>query len=211
MAKSIPPVEPVDLDFANQFHLVYRRARLNVIYYGRRLWWVQFADRVVGVAVGVGASAAVGSLAVWRTEIGRGTFLGLTATAIVLQAIRPVLNLSAAIARLSKMWTAYSGAFETLDRLHAELWIHDGRVASAEPQLLDVMARIGSVAASEDASPSGWLVRRAREETERQMPVDRLWAPYDDVNGPEEPSGLAAPLVGAGPAPSATVDPLARR
>ena len=197
-------VDPVGVEFARQFHDVYRRSRMNAIYYGARLARTQRANFWYSVAVGLGTSASVAGLAVWRSHPGQAAFGVLAALAVVLQAVRPALDLSGQIARLSKLWTTYGGAFETLDRLHAELSLRGGRVASAEEQLFDVMARVSGVVAAEDPQPKSKLLSRSQADAERELPFDRLWMPSanDDPSEDAEPDPTLASAAAseAGPA-----------
>ena len=172
----------VSPELAREFHRVYRSVRFNAVYYGRRLAFWQLVDKSVGVAVAVGTSASVAGLAIWKSDPGRDTFAALVAIAIVLSAVRPILNLSGLVGRLTKVWTTYNGAFETLDRLHSELKVHDGFVSSVEAQLLDVMARVAGVAPSEDPFPDITLREQTMAEVRREMPVTSLWmpAPFTD-------------------------------
>ena len=179
MAKTLP-TDPISYELAVEFHAVHRRSRMLTIYYGWRLARLQWWDKVIGVAVAVGSSATVAALAVWRTDAGRGVFASLVTAGVVLAAVRPVLNLSSHIARLAKVWTTFATSYETLDRLHTELKIHDGRVAAVEAQLIDVMGRASSAVTAEEPSHYQDWLRQAQLQVEAEMPLASLWVPIVD-------------------------------
>src|SRR5687767_13862549 len=99
----------------------YRTARLNVKYYGRRLVKLQRRNFFLEAAIAVGTSATVGSLAIWETDYGK-VVIGIIATiSAVLGVLKPLLNLSKQIERVSKQWAEHSLIFNQLRRIVVDM------------------------------------------------------------------------------------------
>lgn len=113
----------------------YRTSRLNVLYYGRRLASLQRLNTSMEIAIALGTSGSFAALAFWKTQWGKVVFGGLTALSAFLSVIKPVLNLSKKIERVSKLWTGYNIASNNLRRVVADVRAyHDVR-----PEMMPIL------------------------------------------------------------------------
>ncbi len=177
MATATTPDGIDQFELARDINDAYRRARLNMIYYGRQLYWSQRWAIGVDCLIAVGTSATVASLGAMNTPTGRSVLMVLAVVAALLAVLKPVLALPDRIGRQAKLWSAYSGAFHALDRVTSDVRLHDEIRPEFRAAAVAAVEGCTSLSAFEDVNPSRKVIRWARAATEREIPADRLWWP----------------------------------
>ena len=175
---SLTTTAPIPLPHADQYEAVceiynvHRILRMNALYYGNKLWWLQRWNLIFEIAIAVSTSATVGSLALMKSAVPY-----LAATAAILGVIKPILAIPARIERLSKLWADYiSLSLETgriVNRMQSCQCIEPGMAKAME----DVQNRYDELQKRDDPYPNTRLLMKQKKAVDREIPATGLWAP----------------------------------
>jgi hypothetical protein len=176
----MPPSTDAQRDLRSELEEVYvhyRTARLNVKYYGRLLKRLQLYNLLMELAIAIGTSGTIASLAIWKRDAGELAITIVAAVATLLAVSKPVLNLARKIERASKLWTEYNNAFNSLRRVVADIKVHRD-VRPEMRELFDVVIeRLDQLSTEDDPSPDPKVVRKLEDEVREEIPESELWTP----------------------------------
>ncbi len=166
-----------DYRLASQINEAYINARMNAIYYGRRLDQLRRVVRVVDVAIAIGLSTSIGGLAVLHAGAGHMLLDIAVAVSALLGVAKPILNPQAAADRAGKLWTTYSNVYESMKAMQAEIQLRDGVTPDDARRLREVQATVRGLEADEEPRPRSDWWEAALDNAERELPTERLWWP----------------------------------
>jgi len=98
-----------------------RTARLNELYYGRRLLSYERINFCSEVVVAVTSSSAVAGLAFWSSEAGNPAWKAMLALAAVVTVLKPLLNLTKRIRSYEELFSGYRLLFHDLKDLRIDI------------------------------------------------------------------------------------------
>lgn len=204
-ARGEPARSPTDLGAAVADACdLYRLARLNLKYYGRRLHVMQRWNMGIEVAIALSTSGTVAAL--FGGGAGRAAVATLAATAAVLGVLKPVLNLQKRIERLSKLWAGHAGVHASLARVVRDINVYQDVDADTARALTDARERAAQLGLDDDPYPSRALLDRLQSEVDEELPPDSFWCP-PTATDPSPSLAPSAAATAAGPAPKSSAGP----
>ncbi len=174
-AKTQYDYSPLQAEVVGVYNL-YRRARLNVYFYGKRRRKAQGWYRALQFVAALGASSplwsalipAVAGLQVW-------TWISVVSALAV--AVSPFLGLSERIAKFEGLHLAYLNISGAYSRLVGHIRaagtygeIHRSAASELEHQM-------GALETHDEADPSDELAKQAQARVNNEIPPETLWLP----------------------------------
>lgn len=160
---------------------VLRAARLNVLYYGRRLDRLQFWSLLSDVLIALGSASAFGALALWSSTGTKAVPLAFSAVAVSLAAVKPTLGLSGRIKRLAELWSGYQGVFQTADSVTRAVRSAHDMTADHVAVLATLHERLDALGRGDDVETSETTLLAIQARVEREFPVDDWWVPDEEL------------------------------
>ncbi len=180
-----------EFELATDINDAYRRTRMNVMYYGRRLATAQRWAARIDMAIAIGTSATIASLAVVHTPYGRVAFGVIVTAAAVLGAVKPAMKLPDKIARYGKLWAGYNAAYTALERATRDMRAHGAIRPEVRESASAAIDGYLVLASEEDPDPDVKLLKTCDDAVRIEIPKDRLWWPSDDEE-PDEVTSASA-------------------
>ena len=168
-----PPSRGVVLDLYD----LLRAARFNVLYYGRKLWWLQFWAVTFDVVIAVGTSSAVASLAFWSATGVKTVPLALGAVAALLSVVKPTLALPKRVERVSGLWSGYLGVFQTADQIARAVRTDEAMTNRQRTLLGNLHDRMDAFEKNDDPSPDSAKLADLQRQVNDEIPIDDWWVP----------------------------------
>lgn len=155
-----------------------RDALLNKKYFGallhrarRRSFWMEWL--IAGTASGSG----IAGWALWQTGYGAVLWSVLAGAAAVMGVTKPLLQLDQQIEAFSKLYGSYAKMVFDLEALMMQVRLQDAIEAPVMQQYTEIIKISGELVALEPPIADRRLVRRCREDVNREMPMEQFWWP----------------------------------
>jgi hypothetical protein len=160
----------------------YRTALLNRKYYGYRLLLHQRYNFAMEIAIAVGAtgSAGVASLAIWGTLTGHYAWLVVSGLATVLGVVKPILNMSAAVERYSKLYAGYGGLYLDLKSIVEDIEVSRSIPSGILQRYADIRKKTNELSGLDDPKPSRAKIKELQVEVNEEIPPEGLWLPPEE-------------------------------
>ncbi len=160
-----------------RIHDQHRIARINCIYYEKRLKGLQLRNLLLEILIAVGTSAGVAGLALWKSDAGRIAWGIVAVIAAITSAVKPLLGLPRQIEHLTQLRQGYQQSYFSLGKLarHIE---ENGELTAEDARRSELLTdEIESLAKQDEIDPRVRLLQVAQEQVERELPAERLWMP----------------------------------
>lgn len=155
----------------------YRTALMNAKFYARRIERLKRISMASDILTAAVASAAFGSLAVWKSGIGTNIFTVLLGASALISALRPVLRITDKVDRYSKLHYGYLEVYYRIDFLIAEM----KGAAHVTPEQISKASEIAdkfmALELEGDAHQSPKILLKYQDEIDLAIPPDQLWLP----------------------------------
>jgi hypothetical protein len=160
-------------------HDEYRTALMNKKYYGARLERFKRINRLLEIAIALGATTGTGvaGLAIWKQGYGTPAWAVISGLAIILSAIKPILDYPKQIERYAKLAGEYAAHFETLRIMQQDINASRKLTTEQVETFNQVRKRSAELAVLDDAHPNASTLRRAFDEVKKEIPPEALWMP----------------------------------
>jgi hypothetical protein len=176
---AIRKAEILPRDVVVDLYDLLRMSRMNVMYYGDRLWWLQAWGTFLDLAAATAASSGV--IAAWQSA-GFTTVpkvMGLIVAIVTV--VRPILNLQSRIQRVSGLWSGYMSIFHTCEQITRAVRKDHHMTLAHHALLVDLHDRFGSLEQDDDTSPSGRKLDKYQARVMEEIPVTGWWVPSSDI------------------------------
>ncbi len=155
----------------------YRTALLNRKYYADRLVTRQRWNLALEVILAVGTSGTIGGWAIWKQGVGPGVWAAVAGFVALIAILKPLLQLSKAIERYSKLFIGYTELHNELQRVVLEVQTCKTLTDEMWRCFQSALTRHSKLALEDDARPAERLRRRCYDEVNREIPPSELWMP----------------------------------
>jgi hypothetical protein len=154
-----------------------RTARMNCIYYEKRLKQLQHWNLAVEILIALATSSGVAGLAFWKSDPGRIVWGGIAALAAIASAVKPLLGLSKRIEAAAELRQGYLQNFLAFNRLAMQIE-GDGEVTAGHVAQHDRLAdQVEALAKQDEINPRLRLLEAAQLQVAVEMPIETLWMP----------------------------------
>jgi hypothetical protein len=154
-----------------------RTARMNCIYYEKRLKQLQRWNLAVEILIALATSSGVAGLAFWKTDPGRIVWGGIAALAAIASAVKPLLGLARRVEATTQLRQGYLQSFLGFNRLAVQIE-GDGEVTAAHVAQHDRLAdQLEALAKQDEIDPRLRLLQAAQLQVAAEMPIEALWMP----------------------------------
>jgi len=154
-----------------------RTARMNCIYYEKRLKQLQRWNLAVEILIALATSSGVAGLAFWKSDPGRLIWGAVAALAAIASAVKPLLGLSKRVETTTQLRQGYLQSFLAFNRLALQIE-GDGEVTAAHLAQHDKLAdQLEALAKQDEIDPRLRLLRAAQLLVAAEMPIETLWMP----------------------------------
>ena len=166
----------------------YRTIALNHKYNGERLTKTTQSNRILEIIIAVGASGSgIAGLALWKTDYGQFAWGGISAAAIFVSIIKPILNLGHDIEEYSQLWAEYSTLFARCRNVIRSIEGARSRIAETGSLPDDIVQEVQNIrtkmvelAPRGDQKPDRRRVDALQAEVNAEIPPATLWVPRCD-------------------------------
>lgn len=141
-----PAIEPREL--ACQIYDLYRTIRMNALYYGAKLRNLQRWSLILEISVALATSATIGSLAVVKPALPY-----VAVVAAILGVLKPILNISKRIERLSKLWLDYTNLYREANAIVSDMQMYHAVTPEMAERYLGIRERSGEICLRDDPCP----------------------------------------------------------
>ena len=172
-----PRMTTDQFEHASAINHAYRRARLNVKYYGCRLYDTQRLATAIDILIAAGALTALAVLSLWKSEGGKIAFAVVASGTSFLAIARLFLQLPEKMVRYGQLWSAYNSFALSLERTVRDMVLHHQIPPESAALAESTISAMRLMADKEDRHPDKWLLARCDKEVRREIPADRLWWP----------------------------------
>lgn len=161
----------------------YRTISLNTKYNGERLAQVTWWNRAFEVMVAVGASGSgVAGLALWKSEHGQLAWGAISAAAILVSIVKPILNFGSRIEEYSKLWAEYSTLYARFRNAIRHIEGARNRIAdsgslpqSIVDEVQNIRTKMVELASKGDQNPKRKRLEVLQAEVNAEIPSATLW------------------------------------
>jgi hypothetical protein len=157
---------------------LFRESRLNVKYYGKELARYQWWNVRIEVAAAIASSTTLLSLPLFSGSVGGKILTGLLGVvAAVLGVLKPVLNFSKRIERLSKLWAGYLSVFVSAQSIVRRVQLTRSVDSIQQDEIRSIHDKMDALCVEDDPCPKPKDLDRLQEEVENQYPLEEFWWP----------------------------------
>lgn len=166
----------------------YRNTLLSLRYSAARLTRVRRQSRTIEIVLALAAPGAVSGWAIWHTPAGGRVWELVAAAVVVLTVVKPFMNWQSEVERRTGIYMDFNALYFDLKHLVIQIEVERGVSPDVEKKFLESLVRYGKISGNEDPVRSERILRRCREEVEREIPAETLWIPSRDETNPEQAS-----------------------
>ncbi|HEV8679726.1 MAG TPA: hypothetical protein VGQ90_10155 [Stellaceae bacterium] len=161
----------------------YRTILLNAKYNGERLRRVRRLNRILEFVIVIGASGSgIAGFTLWKTDYGQYAWGTISAAAIIVTILKPILDLDHDIEEHSQLWAEYStlnarcrNIVRTIDSTRSML-ANAGELPKAlADEVQDIRTKLVELAPRGDQNPSETRLEALQAQVNAEIPPATLW------------------------------------
>jgi hypothetical protein len=161
----------------------YRTILLNAKYNGARLGRVRRWNRILEFIIAIGASGSgIAGFTLWKSDYGQFVWGAISAAAIIVSIIKPILNLGHDIEEHSQLWAEYStlnarcrNAVRAIDSNRSRLAETGELPKNISDEVEDIRSKMVELAPRGDQNPSQKRLEALQTQVNAEIPPATLW------------------------------------
>lgn len=174
----------------SDFHPVWevydllRTAKLNEIYFSRRLYTYALLNNSMEFAIAATAStSAIASLTVWKNDSGAILWHGLLIIAAVISVLKPILKITNKVRLYEEVLSGYRSMSYELLQLKSSISTEQQYNAKHKSLLQSIMKKHGTLVTKSPESKENKKVKReCEQEVLNKYPEDSFYIPKGNKN-----------------------------
>jgi hypothetical protein len=163
-----------------------RTVRMNQKYNEMMLHRYGSWNSAIEIMIAVCSSSAIGTWAIWKSEVGTPAWAVLSGIAAVLAIAKPLLGLPDKIQRYSKLSTGMGDLFFDLSLLAESVRIQKEFTPEMARTMSHTLERIKQLSGLEEAYTDRILMKKCFEDVNIEIPVESLWMPPSPPASPQQ-------------------------
>jgi hypothetical protein len=168
-------------EFAGQLEILYdhyRDACLNQKYYGHRYQRIERWNSGIEITIAIGsATSTIGAWPLWQSNIGKVFWAAIAGVSTILAVMKPFLNYSEKMKRLSRLHMGYLEAAAELREAVNEVRVTKSLSAEASAIHKRVRKILMKLVKEDEPKPNRKLIERLQAEVNKEIPLHSLWFP----------------------------------
>lgn len=157
------------------------RSALNREYYGILLTRTQRKNTILEILIALGtAGSGISGLALFEYQVGKLAWASITAAATILAVIKPVVQYSKKIERLSRLFSGYAEIYVSLSIAVSKIKISCELTPEVSGIFEAASERYVELSREDDPMPNRKLLKRCEYTVRQQHPPERAWYPRTD-------------------------------
>lgn len=155
----------------------YRNMCLNKKYYACLLRKTQRLNFWYEIILAIGTSSVVAGWAIWQKPGWQTVWIGLGAIVAIGTIIKPIVDFSSEIERLTTLETQFNALQLDFETLCFDIKTKNGLDESLIKFYKDIREKLKTLGAREDSAPSQDFLRKLQNEVNQEIPASSLWSP----------------------------------
>jgi hypothetical protein len=151
---------------------------MNCIYYGFAIRRLTYYNTMAEIAIAVTASSTgISGIALWQDPFWKPAWIAIALISSIAAILKPIMQIPRHIQELSAQYQRYLSIFYSLKLLVDDVYQRQSVGVSDERTLGGVRNKFLEAATHDVKYVNFRMLRKAKEQTDTEIPADSLWMP----------------------------------